>query len=60
MTRKTHTHKSSEAGTRSWANTRKKVYRIIEFNWKGWLKPCIEQGIQNKNQEGFQEGLLLV
>ena len=32
MTRKTQTHKSSEAGTRSWANTRKKVYRIIEFN----------------------------
>lgn len=32
-----HIHKSFEAGTRSWSNTRS-VHRVVEFNQEAWLR----------------------
>ena len=37
-----YSHKSFKTITKSWLKT-KKVHRVIQFNQKAWLKPCIDK-----------------
>ena len=35
------THNSFKTSIKSWINT-KKIHKVIQFNQKAWLKPCID------------------